>query len=56
MNPKEIEAALTVGDVYGKGTNSARTLVNLPGNMLTASYLADYASELAGKYDFDLKY
>lgn len=54
-NPKEIEAALSIGYVFGKGTNSARTLVNLPGNMLTASNLADYASELAGKYDLDLE-
>jgi len=49
----EIEASLFVGSVYGKATNSARTLVNTPGNLLTASDLADYAVELAKRYDFD---
>jgi leucyl aminopeptidase len=52
---KELQAALTVGYIYGAATNSARTLVNLPGNMLTASDLAEYAGELAGKYDFELE-
>ncbi|MBL5767518.1 hypothetical protein HV454_08215 [Bacillus sporothermodurans] len=46
----EIEAALTVGYAFGKATNSARTLVNLPGNMLTATELAHYAEEVAKKY------
>ncbi|WP_374722518.1 leucyl aminopeptidase [Peribacillus tepidiphilus] len=50
---EEVKASLTVGYVYGKGTNSARTLVNLPGNMLTASDLAQYALELAEKYGFE---
>ncbi|KAB2334921.1 leucyl aminopeptidase [Cytobacillus depressus] len=49
----EIQAALTVGYTYGKATNSARTLVNLPGNMLTATDMANYALELAGKYKFE---
>ncbi|OQP07427.1 leucyl aminopeptidase [Geobacillus sp. 46C-IIa] len=49
----EIEASLFVGSVYGKATNSARTLVNTPGNLLTASDLADYAVKLAERYDFD---
>ncbi|MFC3886712.1 leucyl aminopeptidase [Bacillus songklensis] len=52
---QEISAALTVGFVYGKATNSARTLVNLPGNMLTATDLANYAADLAKKYDFELE-
>ena len=52
---KELHAALTVGYTYGKATNSARTLVNLPGNMLTASDLAEYARELARIYDFELE-
>ncbi|WP_017756291.1 leucyl aminopeptidase [Calidifontibacillus oryziterrae] len=46
----EIMAALTVGYTYGQGTNSARTLVNLPPNKLTAADLADYAVEIAKKY------
>ncbi|WP_242144060.1 MULTISPECIES: leucyl aminopeptidase [unclassified Bacillus cereus group] len=52
---KEIEAALTVGYVHGRATNSARTLVNMPPNMLTATKLAEYAVELAEKYDMDYK-
>ncbi|MCH6268239.1 MULTISPECIES: leucyl aminopeptidase [Neobacillus] len=49
----EILASLTVGYAFGKGTNSARKLVNTPGNMLTATDMADYAVELAKKYDFE---
>ena len=36
-------------------TNSARTLVNMPPNVLTATKLAEYAVELAEKYDMDYK-
>lgn len=49
----EVLAALRVGEVYGKGTNSARTLVNMPGNILTASELANYSVKLAEKYGFE---
>ena len=49
----EVSAALHVGHIYGRGTNSARTLVNLPGNMLTATDMADYALQLAGRYGFE---
>ena len=48
-----IVSALNVGYVYGQATNSARTLVNLPGNMLTATDLAKYSLELADKYEFE---
>lgn len=51
----EIHASLTVGLAFGKGTNSARTLVNIPGNLLTAKDMADYAKELATKYDFEVE-
>lgn len=51
----EVETSLTVGYAYGKGTNSARTLVNLPGNMLTATDMANYAQELAIKYGFEVE-
>ncbi|WP_110113748.1 leucyl aminopeptidase [Bacillus sp. CGMCC 1.16541] len=44
---------LTTGYIYGTATNSARTLVNLPGNMLTATDMANYAVELAKKYEFE---
>lgn len=50
---EDVQASLTVGYAYGKGANSARTLVNLPGNMLTATDMANYAQELAAKYDFE---
>ncbi|MBP1081080.1 leucyl aminopeptidase [Bacillus capparidis] len=53
LDLNEIQASLEVGSVYGKGANSARTLVNLPGNLLTAADLADYAINLANKYHFD---
>lgn len=53
--PEEIQAALSVGCALGEGTNSARTLVNLPGNMLTATMLADYAKELTERYDFEVE-
>ena len=50
-----IDASLLVGYTYGKATNSARELVNLPGNMLTATDMANYAKNLAEKYDFELE-
>ena len=52
---EEIRASLTVGFAFGTGTNSARSLVNLPGNLLTATDLANYAKELGGKYDFEVE-
>ncbi|MCH1625519.1 leucyl aminopeptidase [Fredinandcohnia quinoae] len=51
----EVEASVTVGYAYGKGTNSARSLVNLPGNMLTATDMANYAVDLAKKYEFEVE-
>ncbi|MFZ3590634.1 leucyl aminopeptidase [Bacillus sp. DJP31] len=50
---EEVEAGLEVGSAYGAGTNSARTLVNTPPNMLTATDMANYAVELAGKYGME---
>jgi leucyl aminopeptidase len=55
LDKEEIEASLTVGYAFGKGTNSARTLVNIPGNLLTATDMANYAKELAAKYDFEVE-
>lgn len=52
---EDVKASLTVGYAHGKATNSARTLVNLPGNMLTATDMANYAKELAAKYDFEVE-
>lgn len=51
----EIHASLIVGFSFGIGTNSARTLVNLPGNMLTATDMADYARELGQEYGLEVE-
>lgn len=53
FDEEDIRASLTVGFAFGKGTNSARTLVNTPGNLLTATDMANYALELAEKYNFE---
>jgi leucyl aminopeptidase len=54
-NGEDIQASLTVGLAFGNGTNSARTLVNIPGNLLTARDMADYAQQLASKYNFEIE-
>jgi len=55
FDEEELHASLTVGYAFGKGTNSARTLVNIPGNLLTATDMANYAKELAVQYDFEVE-
>jgi leucyl aminopeptidase len=55
LDDEEIDASLMVGYAFGKGTNSARTLVNIPGNMLTATDMANYAKELAARFDFEIE-
>ncbi|MBQ0138499.1 MAG: leucyl aminopeptidase [Kurthia sp.] len=52
---ESILASLEVGEIYGNAVNSARDLINLPGNVLTATALANYAEELATKYDFEIE-
>lgn len=52
---EEIVASLHVGRVFGKATNSARTLVNTPGNLLTSTDLANYAVDLADRYNFEVE-
>lgn len=49
----EVVASFEVGRIYAEAVNSARTLINLPPNMLTATDLANYAVELAEKYNFE---
>lgn len=49
----EIKSSLEVGYTFGTGTNSARTLTNMPPNLLTATELASYSVELAKRYQFD---
>ncbi|MFJ7858261.1 leucyl aminopeptidase [Peribacillus sp. NPDC097206] len=51
----EVGAALHVGRVFGKATNSARTLVNTPGNLLTSTDLANYSMELGDRYGFEVE-
>lgn len=50
----ELKAAFEVGNVYASAVNEARTLVNMPPNLLTATKMADYAREMALKYDFEI--
>ncbi len=51
----ELKAAFEVGAVHAYAVNEARTLVNMPPNILTATKMAEYATELAGKYDFEIE-
>lgn len=50
---QEIVAYFEVGMIYAEAVNEARTLVNMPSNLLTATKMAEYAKELAEKYDFE---
>lgn len=52
---EELAASLHIGRVFGKATNSARTLVNTPGNLLTATDLAHYAADLGDHYNFEVE-
>lgn len=51
----EIAASYRVGKAYADAVNEARTLVNLPPNLLTATDLGNYAKELAEKYDLEIE-
>lgn len=51
---EELNAAFEVGNVHATAVNEARNLVNMPPNLLTATKMADYARELAKKYDFEI--
>ncbi|MEZ7173542.1 leucyl aminopeptidase [Sporosarcina sp. OR05] len=51
---EDLKAAFEVGQAYATAVNEARTLVNMPPNMLTATKMADYAKELASTYDFEI--
>lgn len=50
-----LKAAFEVGYVNGYATNEARSLVNMPPNLCTATEMANYAEKLAKKYDFDIE-
>lgn len=50
-----IMESFTVGRIYAEAQNEARSLVNMPPNMLTATALADYAVDLAAQFDLDVE-
>ncbi|WP_243300039.1 leucyl aminopeptidase [Bacillus litorisediminis] len=52
---EEFTSVLETGYIYGRATNSARTLVNTPGNMMTAADMAEYAKNLADTYGFEVE-
>lgn len=51
----ELKAAAEVGTKNAYAVNEARTLVNMPPNLLTPSELANYARGLAEKYGFEIE-
>ncbi|BAQ08517.1 leucyl aminopeptidase [Bacillus sp. OxB-1] len=50
----EMKAAFEVGVVHAKAVNEARTLVNMPPNILTARKLSAHAKQLAETYGFEI--
>ncbi|MFC0523902.1 leucyl aminopeptidase [Pontibacillus salicampi] len=52
-NKQHIESALDKGYATGHGINTARHLVQLPGNLLTATDLAAYAQSMAEELGFE---
>ncbi|MGE6369065.1 leucyl aminopeptidase [Planococcus kocurii] len=50
---EDVEAAATVGTIFGQSVNEARTLVNMPANVLTATAMGEYARELGEAYGFE---
>lgn len=50
---EDTEAAATVGAIFGQSVNDARTLVNMPANILTATAMGEYARELGDAYGFE---
>ncbi len=52
---EEVHKNIKKGFIYGKAINYARTLVNLPPNLLTATTLANYAEEMSDRYGFTVE-
>lgn len=50
-----VVASFEVGIIYADAVNEARSLINLPPNLLTATDLANYAQSLAIDYDFEVE-
>lgn len=51
----EVVASFEVGAIYADAVNEARSLINLPPNLLTATDLANYAESLAVNYNFEVE-
>ncbi|SFJ40226.1 leucyl aminopeptidase [Halobacillus dabanensis] len=49
-----IQAAFEKGRAFADGVNTARYLVHLPANILTASEMAEFATTMAEDYDFEI--
>lgn len=52
---KSITSSLFEGVAVGHGVNTARQLVQTPGNLLTATDLAEYAKTLGDSYHFEVE-
>lgn len=55
VSSKDVSSIIDEGFVVGSAMNSAKTLVNLPHNLLNSIDLANYASDLAKKYGIKAK-
>ncbi|GLC89726.1 leucyl aminopeptidase [Lysinibacillus piscis] len=51
----EVATSFEVGTIYANAVNEARSLINLPPNLLTATDLANYAQTLADDYHFEIE-
>lgn len=52
---EEIIESFTVGRIYAEAQNEARSLVNMPPNLLTATELANYASNMAKEFGLEIE-
>lgn len=55
VSSKDVSSIIDEGFIVGSAMNSAKTLVNLPHNLLNSIDLANYATDLAKKYGFKAK-
>lgn len=55
ISSKNVSSIIDAGYIVGQAMNSAKTLVNLPHNLLNSIDLANYASDLAKKYGIKAK-
>ncbi|WP_036834149.1 leucyl aminopeptidase [Pontibacillus litoralis] len=51
-----INHAIQKGRAMGYGVNTARQLVQIPGNLLTATDIAEYAKTMAVEYGFEVEF